>query len=48
MIHDMYLFQVKSAKESTTPWDYYKLVAKVPGEQAFTTVAESKCSLLKK
>jgi branched-chain amino acid transport system substrate-binding protein len=48
MIHDMFLFQVKSAKESTTPWDYYKLVAKVPGEQAFTTVAESKCSLLKK
>ncbi len=48
MIHDMYLFQVKSAKESTTPWDYYKTVAKVPGEQAFTSVAESKCSLLKK
>jgi branched-chain amino acid transport system substrate-binding protein len=48
MIHDMYLFQVKSAKESTTPWDYYKTVAKVPGEQAFTTVAESKCALLKK
>jgi branched-chain amino acid transport system substrate-binding protein len=48
MIHDMYLFQVKSSKESGTPWDYYKLVAKVPGEQAFTTVAESKCSLLKK
>ena len=48
MIHDMYLFQVKSAKESTTPWDYYKTVAKIPGEQAFTTVAESKCALLKK
>jgi branched-chain amino acid transport system substrate-binding protein len=48
MIHDMYLFQVKSAKESTTPWDYYKTVAKVPGEQAFTTVAESKCALNKK
>jgi branched-chain amino acid transport system substrate-binding protein len=48
MIHDMYLYQVKSAKESTTPWDYYKTVARVPGEQAFTTVAESKCSLLKK
>ena len=48
MIHDMYLFQVKSAKESTTPWDYYKTIAKIPGEQAFTTVAESKCSLLKK
>ena len=48
MIHDMYLFEVKSAKESTTPWDYYKTMAKVPGEQAFTTVAESKCALLKK
>jgi branched-chain amino acid transport system substrate-binding protein len=48
MIHDMYLFEVKSPKESTTPWDYYKTIAKVPGEQAFTTVAESKCSLLKK
>ena len=48
MIHDMYLFQVKSQKESTTPWDYYKTIAKVPGDQAFTTVAESKCSLIKK
>ena len=48
MIHDMYLFEVKSAKESTTPWDYYKMIAKVPGEQAFTTVADSKCALLKK
>jgi branched-chain amino acid transport system substrate-binding protein len=48
MIHDMYLFQVKGSKESTTPWDYYKTVAKVPGEQAFTTIAESKCSLIKK
>lgn len=48
MIHDMYLFQVKTANESTTPWDYYKLVATVPGDQAFTTVADSKCSLLKK
>ena len=48
MIHDMYLYQVKGNKESTTPWDYYKLVAKVPGEQAFTTLAESKCTLVKK
>jgi len=48
MIHDMYLFQVKSAKESTKPWDYYKMVAKVPGDQAFTTLAESKCSMVKK
>ncbi len=48
MIHDMYLYQVKSPKESTAPWDYYKLVATVPGEQAFTSVADSKCALLKK
>jgi branched-chain amino acid transport system substrate-binding protein len=48
MIHDMYLYQVKGNKESTTPWDYYKLVATVPGDQAFTTVAESKCTLIKK
>jgi len=48
MIHDMFLFQVKSPKESTTPWDYYKTVAKVPCDQAFTTPAESKCALLKK
>jgi len=48
MIHDMYLYQVKSSKESTAPWDYYKMVAKIPGEQAFTTPAESKCALTKK
>lgn len=48
MIHDMYLYQVKGPKESSTPWDYYKTIAKIPGDQAFTTVAESKCSLLKK
>jgi len=48
MMHDMYLYEVKSAKESTMPWDYYKLIAKVPAEQAFTSVAESKCALLKK
>ena len=48
MIHDMYLFEVKSPKESKAPWDYYKLVATVPGDEAFTTPAESKCSLMKK
>ncbi|MEO7400094.1 MAG: ABC transporter substrate-binding protein [Polaromonas sp.] len=48
MIHDMFLFQVKSPKESSVPWDYYKMVAKIPGEQAFTTAAESKCAMMKK
>ena len=48
MIHDMHLYQVKGVKESTTPWDYYKTVATIPGDQAFTTAAESKCALVKK
>ena len=48
MIHDMYLYEVKSAKESTSPWDYYKTVATIPGDQAFTSPADSKCALLKK
>ena len=48
MIHDMYLYQVKGPKESSTPWDYYKTIAKVPGDQAFTSLAESKCALVKK
>ena len=48
MIHDMYLMEVKKPAESTTPWDYYKLVSTVPGDQAYTTPAESKCSLMKK
>ncbi|MDQ3059460.1 MAG: ABC transporter substrate-binding protein [Pseudomonadota bacterium] len=48
MVHDMYLYQVKGAKESGKPWDYYKTVATVPGEQAFTSLADSKCPLIKK
>ena len=31
MVHDMYLFQVKSPEESKGPWDYYKLVETIPG-----------------
>ena len=46
-VHDMYLMQVKSASESKGTWDYYKLIKKLPGEQVFTTKAESKCALWK-
>ena len=35
MVHSMYVMQVKTPAESKYPWDYYKLVAEVPGEQAF-------------
>jgi branched-chain amino acid transport system substrate-binding protein len=47
MIHDMYLMQVKTQAESKEPWDYYKVMQTIPGEQAFTTKAESKCALWK-
>ncbi|NIC40621.1 ABC transporter substrate-binding protein [Aquabacterium sp. A08] len=46
-VHDMYLAQVKSPAESKKPWDYYKIVKKMPGEEVFTTKAESKCALWK-
>ena len=47
MVHDMYLMQVKSQAESTQPWDYYKLVTKLPGDQVYTSKADSKCALWK-
>ena len=47
MIHDMYLMQVKTPETSTTPWDYYNVVATSKGEEAFLTKAESKCTLWK-
>jgi branched-chain amino acid transport system substrate-binding protein len=47
MIHDMYLMQVKTPETSTTPWDYYNVVATSKGEEAFLTKAESKCALWK-
>jgi branched-chain amino acid transport system substrate-binding protein len=47
-IHSAYLFEVKKPGESKAPWDFYKLVGTVPGDQAFTPLAESKCALLKK
>jgi branched-chain amino acid transport system substrate-binding protein len=35
MIHDMYVMQVKTPQESKYPWDYYKVVKKMNGEEAF-------------
>jgi branched-chain amino acid transport system substrate-binding protein len=48
MVHDMYLFQVKKPSESTAPWDYYKVMATIPGEEAFQTLSASRCPLIKK
>jgi branched-chain amino acid transport system substrate-binding protein len=47
-IHSAYLFEVKKPSESKAPWDFYKLVGTVSGDQAFTPLSESKCPLLKK
>ncbi len=47
MVHDMTLMQVKSPAESKYPWDYYKVVQVIPGDQAYMTKAESKCALWK-
>ena len=47
MVHEMYLVQVKSLAESKKPWDYLKVIAKLPGEQVFTTKADTKCALWK-
>jgi branched-chain amino acid transport system substrate-binding protein len=47
-IHSAYLFEVKKPSESKAPWDFYKLVGTVPGDQAFTPLSESKCAMLKK
>jgi branched-chain amino acid transport system substrate-binding protein len=48
MVHDFYLFQVKSPGESKGDWDFYKLVATVPGDQAFQPLSASRCPMIKK
>jgi len=46
MVHAMRLFQVKTPAESHYPWDYLKLVATIPGDQAFSPIDQSKCPLM--
>lgn len=48
MVHDMYLFQVKTPAESKAPWDYYKLKGTVKGEDAFQSMAQTRCAAVKK
>jgi branched-chain amino acid transport system substrate-binding protein len=47
-MHDMYLFQVKSPAESKAPWDYYKLIHKIPAEEAFRPMDQGECPMVKK
>jgi branched-chain amino acid transport system substrate-binding protein len=47
LVHDMYLYEVKKPSESTGPWDLYKLIATIPGEQAFKRPHGNECPLVK-
>ena len=47
MVHDMYLFEVKKPEESKGEWDLYKLLATVPGDQAFRPIEKGGCPLIK-
>jgi len=47
-VHPAYLFGIKTPEESKGPWDYYKLIATIPAEEAFTPLDKSTCALLKK
>jgi branched-chain amino acid transport system substrate-binding protein len=48
MMREMYLFEVKKPSESKYPWDYFKLVATIPADQAFMPLSKSTCPLVKK
>jgi branched-chain amino acid transport system substrate-binding protein len=45
-IHDMYLFEVKKPEESKYPWDYYKLRATIPADEAFRPLKDGACPLV--
>jgi len=46
MVYDMYLMEVKKPDESKAPWDYYKVLATIPGDQAYLKPEESGCPLV--
>jgi branched-chain amino acid transport system substrate-binding protein len=47
-IHPAYLFEVKKPAESKYPWDYYKLIATIPADEAFLPLEKSVCPMVKK
>lgn len=47
VVHDMLLLQVKKPAESKAPWDYYKIIGTVPGNEAFRPLAQSGCPLVR-
>ncbi|MGB3046136.1 MAG: ABC transporter substrate-binding protein [Xanthobacteraceae bacterium] len=47
MVHSMLLLEVKKPEESKYPWDYYKILAEVPGDQVFRPMKDGGCPLIK-
>ena len=47
LVRDMYLFEVKKPLESKGPWDYYKQIAVIPGEEGFKLPGPNQCPLVK-
>ena len=47
-MHNMYLFEVKSPAEFKGPYDYYKLIRTIPGEEAFRPMEKGDCPLVKR
>jgi len=48
LVHDMYFVQVKTPAESGGPWDYYKVLATIPGDKAFRPLEEGGCPLVRR
>ena len=46
-IHPAYLVEVKKPAESKGEWDYYKIVATIPADEAFRPLKDGGCSLVK-
>jgi branched-chain amino acid transport system substrate-binding protein len=47
LVHDMYLYEVKKPSESKGEWDLYKVIATIPGEQAYKRPNGNECPLVK-
>jgi branched-chain amino acid transport system substrate-binding protein len=46
-MRELYVYEVKKPSESKGEWDYYKLRAVIPGDEAFRSLKESTCPLVK-
>jgi len=47
MVHSMFLFEVRKPDESKAPWVDHRVLAEVPGDQAFRPLKDGGCPLIK-